>query len=40
MKKHKLEMIADGKDSKGYVIAELTSSTYPFLCYSKENQVG
>ena len=37
MKKHK--MIADGKDSKGYVITELTSSTYPFLCHFKENQV-
>ena len=38
MKKHK--MIADGKDSiKGSVITELTSSIYPFLCHSKENQV-
>lgn len=37
MKKYK--MIADGKDSKGYVIGELTLSTYSFLCRSKENLV-
>ena len=37
MKKHK--MIANGKDSKGYVIAELTLLTYSFPCRSKENLV-
>ena len=35
MKKHK--MIADGKDSKGYVIAGLSLSTYLILCCFKEN---
>src|SRR3984885_10775719 len=38
MKKHK--MIADGKDSKGYVvIAELSLSPFSTLCHSKENLV-
>jgi hypothetical protein len=37
MKKYK--MIADGKDSRGYVIAALTLSPYSFLCRSKENMM-
>jgi ATP-dependent helicase STH1/SNF2 len=38
-KQMKHEMIADGKDSKEYVMAELVLFTYPFLFHSKENLV-